>query len=112
MKLLILTSLFLSLEASAAASKLYYTDGPLKGRDVTKNTSYIGSSEICFTGKGVDAQRILWSIIRDDSEKTSSFVRYSSTTDVLAYGYVDTKCTDEGASDDECRSILTAGRCL
>jgi hypothetical protein len=111
MKFLALTMLFSSTLSFASEGKLFYTEGSSKGKDVTKNSANLGSDDICFKGNGVSAQKELYRLLNLDGEKDASFAKFSAKDKVLVYGFVDTKCTDEGESEKECRIVKTASRC-
>jgi hypothetical protein len=97
---------------SAFANDLYYSSGPLKGKSVEKNPGRIVEQKICFVGKGTRAQSSLYSILLIDSEKAYPFTSYDKVKDLIVFGFVDTKCTDEGESNADCRVIQKARRCL
>lgn len=117
MKKLVLTLVsFLSLSSFAQNSeRLYFIniDNPRiqSPLPVQGNTAYIGSYDICFVGNGWAAKTALWNHVKDDIEKASAYVRFDQNANVIFYGYVDTKCTDEGASASECRVDLRANIC-
>jgi hypothetical protein len=104
--------IILQFSASAIAANLYYSNGPAKGKDVAKVRTYIGYNDICFVGSISTARSALYSILNDDYEKESVFTSLDKTKDRVIYGYVDSKCTDEGESESDCRSVKTAKRCL
>lgn len=104
--------LVFGLSASAFAGNLYYTDGPAKGKDVAKIQTYIGYNDICFVGSGEAARASLYNILAEDYELEGVFSKFDKTKDKIVYGYLQTKCTDDGLSEAECRSVKTAKRCL
>lgn len=104
--------LVLSLSASAFAGNLYYSNGPAKGKDVSKVRTYIGYNDICFVGSGDAARTTLFNILDQDIEFAAVFVKFDKPKDRVVYGYVQTKCTDDGMTEAECRTVFTAKRCL
>ncbi|HXH29826.1 MAG TPA: hypothetical protein VNJ01_03335 [Bacteriovoracaceae bacterium] len=110
-KLFTVAMLLVSLNSFAQSGNLFYADGAARGKDVSKLTTYIGYNTVCFVGSGAAAKGTLWNLLDRDGEKTSPFVRYDKNSDKIIYGYVDSKCTDEGNSDDECRQVFSAIRC-
>lgn len=96
--------------SSQHAEGLYYVEGPRRGHLVHRGT-YIGYNQLCFAGDAKDAEKTLWSYIGNHPEKDKPFINYNEGRDYLAYGYVNTKCTDEGTPTSECRSIHIANRC-
>jgi hypothetical protein len=73
-----------------------HVDSNGKGKTSEKAPAFIGYEDICFTGEGKQAQAEVWKLMQEDNEKKSSFVKYIAKKDILVYGYIDTKCKDEG----------------
>lgn len=102
----------LGLSASAFAGNLYYSNGPAKGKDIAKIRTYIGNSDICFVGNGEVARKSLFEILDEDYEFEGAFTKFNKTNSTIVYGYLQTKCTDDGMTEAECRSVKIAKRCL
>lgn len=111
MKTLLSLAVLFSAQAFAASGSFVYTTGAWKGKDVLKNRAHFGYEEICFKGDPNSARKALYAMMSEDYELESVFVRYVLANKSIVYGYVHTKCTDEGMTPDECRSVKIAPAC-
>jgi len=100
----------LASSASASPSGLFYLEGENAGQPV-KAATYIGYRKMCFSGSPMAARKTLWSLIDGDIEKAKAFVRYDKNRDTIYFGYVNTKCTDEGESEAACRNVYQVPKC-
>ncbi len=110
MKTIIFVLLALSSSSFAGVNGLYYAEGPDAGK-LVKTSGFIGYYATCFNGNAYAVKNALWKMIDADIEKANAFVRVDTKKDTIIAGYVDTKCTDEGESDADCRTIVTIQRC-
>lgn len=111
MKVFAILAVF-SLSAFAVTGNLIYTNGPAKGKDVTKALAYVGYQDFCFTGTISSTKASIYSLLARDSEKTAVFATIDTKKDIVVYGYVSTKCLEEGESAAECRLVRAAKRCI
>lgn len=100
------------ISVSAFAGNLYYSNDPAKGKEVAKALAYIGYHDICFVNRGKVAEVSLYTFLSNDNEKSSAFASFDKNKDIVVYGYVDSKCSDESGSEASCRSVKVAKRCL
>lgn len=113
MKMITYMALLLtSVNAFAGDVRFAYTQGPSKGKDPRTAYRYFNTEyNFCFVGDAKTGEKIIAKILEDDSEKASTFAKYTEKKDLIVFGYVDTKCTDEGMSDAECRAVKFVPRC-
>lgn len=111
MKYLILVTLLIAGSmAIASSSKLVYTTGHAVGTEATTGT-YLGYYQMCFIGNAYSAKAKIYNFGKNDSEKDSFFVRYDKNKNQIVYGYVDTKCLDEGESRNTCSTFQVVPAC-
>lgn len=101
----------------AQSSQFYEITTSKKGNptfeqvDGKRVSAFISNYNFCFTGNPYSAKTRLYKAFENDIERAAFFTKYNKTADTVDYSYVNTKCTDEGLSNGECRRDGSLERC-
>ena len=93
----------------ATENSVLFTEGPDKGKPL--NGTYLGSYNVCFNGSGSEAIKTFKKFTKNNIEIAVKNLSYNKSKDSLTFNYVDSKCLDEGLSEEECTSKNEYLRC-
>ena len=105
--------IFVSFLVSAHAGEknyMIYMKGALAGKEV-QHTSFLGYEPACYNGNPWIVREKLEDMVKKDIEKMNAKVWYNQQLVQIELSYINTKCLDEGESEQECANTVIIGSC-